>query len=158
KLFPRTSEAGPLPAAAVVCVPGDPPVYLVVHSSDTGECPVGQCVLYGSTSLPGDEGHMLLKTAVENVVKSANPVANLLWSLMYTALGSVPGDDFALYQPGNSKDVCVFPPPSLDIVFDDVLLDQVKAVWSTLIDGDESSQASFLVFEDREPVSDEDDE
>lgn len=44
-LFPQASEAGPLPAAAVVFLPGDPPVYMIVHSSDTGECPTGQCKL-----------------------------------------------------------------------------------------------------------------
>lgn len=49
-LFPPTSEGGPIPAGAVVVFPGNtlsaaddtPPVYLLVHSSDTGECPVGQ--------------------------------------------------------------------------------------------------------------------
>lgn len=47
-LFPLTSEGGVIPAGAVVFVPGSPgttraPVYLIVHSSDTGECPTGQC-------------------------------------------------------------------------------------------------------------------
>jgi RAB protein geranylgeranyltransferase component A len=52
RLFPVTAEGGPVPAGAVVLVPGkelsiegadDTPVYLLVHSSDTGECPEGQC-------------------------------------------------------------------------------------------------------------------
>lgn len=49
-LFPVTAEGGPIPAGAVVFVPGEElaegnttPVYLLVHSSDTGECPEGQC-------------------------------------------------------------------------------------------------------------------
>jgi Rab proteins geranylgeranyltransferase component A len=47
-LFPQTSENGPVPAAAIVLVenmmePGAAPVYLQVHSEDTGECPAGQC-------------------------------------------------------------------------------------------------------------------
>jgi RAB protein geranylgeranyltransferase component A len=51
-LFPVTAEGGPVPAGAVVLLPGreiavegtdDIPVYLLVHSSDTGECPEGQC-------------------------------------------------------------------------------------------------------------------
>ncbi|KAI5300959.1 Rab proteins geranylgeranyltransferase component A [Ascosphaera atra] len=41
-LFPQTAEGGPVPAVAVVYVPGEHPAYLLVHSSDTGECPVGQ--------------------------------------------------------------------------------------------------------------------
>ena len=53
RLFPPTSESGPVPAGAVVmCSQGGeskaidapkPPVYLIVHSADTGECPTGQC-------------------------------------------------------------------------------------------------------------------
>ena len=47
-LFPATSENGPVPAAAIVLVddaadPVAPPIYLQVHSEDTGECPIGQC-------------------------------------------------------------------------------------------------------------------
>jgi Rab proteins geranylgeranyltransferase component A len=60
-LFPATSENGPIPAGAVVVLGGgglaekrasdehgsdhlgEPPIYLFVHSSDSGECPTGQC-------------------------------------------------------------------------------------------------------------------
>ena len=56
QLFPSPAEGAAPSAAAVVVFPsgsldveGDtgtidsPPVYLIVHSSDTGECPAGQC-------------------------------------------------------------------------------------------------------------------
>ena len=55
KLFPILAEGAPPPAAAVVCFPsgvlrtspdstaGKYPVYVMVHSSETGECPTGQC-------------------------------------------------------------------------------------------------------------------
>ena len=47
-LFPATSENGPVPAAALVLVQDETdtdlaPIYLQVHSEDTGECPSGQC-------------------------------------------------------------------------------------------------------------------
>jgi RAB protein geranylgeranyltransferase component A len=49
-LFPVAVEGAPVPATAVLMFPGDtlgspksPPVYLQVHSSDTGECPHQQC-------------------------------------------------------------------------------------------------------------------
>ena len=60
-LFPLTSENGPIPAAAVVVLggsrpksthvlhgldkdlPGESPIYMFVHSAETGECPNGQC-------------------------------------------------------------------------------------------------------------------
>lgn len=45
-LFPVTVEGAPVPATVLLMFPGDtlgspqsPPVYLQVHSSDTGECP-----------------------------------------------------------------------------------------------------------------------
>ena len=47
-LFPKTSESGPVPAGAVVLVDDTSdacdtaPVYLQVHSEDTGECPADQ--------------------------------------------------------------------------------------------------------------------
>lgn len=55
ELFPPPAEGAPPPAGAVVVFPSDPstleskdqnsspPVYLMIHSSDTGECPTGQC-------------------------------------------------------------------------------------------------------------------
>ena len=52
-LFSNTSDSGPPPAGTVVVFPGTAhsgdgqtstgPTYLFVHSSDTGECPKGQC-------------------------------------------------------------------------------------------------------------------
>lgn len=47
-LFPPTSENGPNPAVAIVLVEdgstnSENPVYLQIHSEDTGECPSGQC-------------------------------------------------------------------------------------------------------------------
>ncbi len=61
QLFPPPAEGAPPPAGAVVVFPtgslelelgsdtpqllrhDPPPVYLMIHSSDTGECPAGQC-------------------------------------------------------------------------------------------------------------------
>jgi len=49
-LFPLTAEGAPPPAGTVVVFPEgtildrtSPPVYLMIHSSDMGECPAGQC-------------------------------------------------------------------------------------------------------------------
>ena len=62
RLFPSPAEGAPPPAAALVIFPSttltsdnesisshDHPVYLMIHSSDTGECPSGQC---GCLSIP----------------------------------------------------------------------------------------------------------
>lgn len=53
-LFVSASESGPVPAVAIVLVgdgsKGKSPVYLQIHSEDTGECPTGQCKLSSSSS------------------------------------------------------------------------------------------------------------
>ena len=55
KLFPITTEGAPLPAGAVVVYPAqspeNPPAYLLVHSSEAGECPIGQSKSNPSLSL-----------------------------------------------------------------------------------------------------------
>lgn len=59
-LFPSIAEGAPQPAGAVVVFPSGslatdtsihssaqlPPVHIIVHSSDTGECAAGQCELF----------------------------------------------------------------------------------------------------------------
>jgi RAB protein geranylgeranyltransferase component A len=61
-LFPPIAEEAPSPASAVVAFPSGslsldsqaeelPPVHVFVHSSDTGECPSGQCKLYNFSYL-----------------------------------------------------------------------------------------------------------
>lgn len=54
-LFPRIPDGGPLPAGAVVFIPDDTggsPVCLIIHSSDSGECPAGQSKLAPIISHP----------------------------------------------------------------------------------------------------------
>jgi hypothetical protein len=69
-LFPPTSDNGPIPAGAVVVFGGEgfrkrnnsveqdklsseePPIYLLVHSSDSGECLDGQCECWPVSSYP----------------------------------------------------------------------------------------------------------
>jgi len=52
--------------------------------------------------------------------------------------------------------VLTFPPTSLDLSFDDALVDSVRAVWRKTTDA-ESDDASFLRFEERENIGDSDD-
>jgi RAB protein geranylgeranyltransferase component A len=45
-IFPRTSEGGVIPVGAVILIssgtPESPPVFILAHSSDSGECPANQ--------------------------------------------------------------------------------------------------------------------
>ncbi|KAE8327640.1 GDP dissociation inhibitor-domain-containing protein [Aspergillus sergii] len=165
-LFPVTAEGGPIPAGAVVVFPGSsfdqsddlPPVYLLVHSSETGECPPGQCVVYGSVSHAGARGQSLIESAVHRLLQSnAEPDAKVLWSLRYTQLGlsSNGANAHSSKFEGPSSNILCFPPPSLDLGFDDALIDRVKEVWK-LVMGDEANEQEFMNFEEREHADDED--
>ncbi|KAB8269404.1 GDP dissociation inhibitor-domain-containing protein [Aspergillus minisclerotigenes] len=165
-LFPVTAEGGPIPAGAVVVFPGSsfdqsddlPPVYLLVHSSETGECPPGQCVVYGSVSHAGAGGQSLIESAVHRLLQTnAEPDAKVLWSLRYTQLGlsSNGANAHSSKFEGPSSNILCFPPPSLDLGFDDALIDRVKEVWK-LVMGDEANEQEFMNFEEREHADDED--
>ncbi|KAE8340140.1 hypothetical protein BDV24DRAFT_134292 [Aspergillus arachidicola] len=165
-LFPVTAEGGPIPAGAVVVFPGSsfdqsddlPPVYLLVHSSETGECPPGQCVVYGSVSHAGARGQSLIESAVRRLLQSnAEPDAKVLWSLRYTQLGLSSNGANAQSSKfeGPSSNILCFPPPSLDLGFDDALIDRVKEVWK-LVMGGEANEQEFMNFEEREHADDED--
>ena len=77
-LFPPMAEEAPAPASAVVVFPSGslmldlkaeelPPVHVFVHSSDTGECPAGQCKCDSSPSSVRcyDEHYQILSTLSE---------------------------------------------------------------------------------------------
>ncbi|PGH02720.1 hypothetical protein GX51_04454 [Blastomyces parvus] len=156
-LFPPTSEGGPIPAGAVVFVPrpfgtSQPPIYLIVHSSDTGECPAGQCVIYGSTlqTDTNEDGQSLIQSAATNLLASIDADAKILWSLRYTQLGVLDGETPSSAVPNSfSGRVFSFAPPSLDLAFDDGMLEQVRAVWEAVTEGD-AGRGEFLQFEERE--------
>ncbi|PYH97709.1 hypothetical protein BO71DRAFT_395957 [Aspergillus ellipticus CBS 707.79] len=161
-LFPVTAEGGPVPVGAVVVFPGSslghaddsPPVYTVVHSSETGECPTGQSVVYSSVNIPGAAGQLMIENAVQKLLQSAaDQSANVLWSLRYTQLGrgSADGSPADIICP--SKNLICLPPSSLDLAFDDSLIDTVKNAWE-LIMGEEAAQHQFMEFEDREGAYD----
>ncbi|KAF5865314.1 Rab proteins geranylgeranyltransferase componentA [Aspergillus alliaceus] len=166
-LFPVTAEGGPIPVGAVVVFPGSsldqaddlPPVYLLVHSSETGECPPGQSVVYGSVGIPGAQGQSLIEKAVHRLLQlNADPDAKVLWSLRYTQLGLASNGvadarSSKLARP--SPNILCFPPPSLDLAFDDAVIDRVRDAWN-LIMGDEANEYEFMNFEDRERADDED--
>ncbi|OAX83591.1 hypothetical protein ACJ72_02038 [Emergomyces africanus] len=169
-LFPPTSEGGAIPAGAVVFVPTAskttrPPVYLIVHSSDTGECPAGQCVIYGSTLITGTDGYdgqSAIQSATINLLASTDIDAKVLWSLRYTQLGvldagSLPSPaELSSVSSSLSGRVFTFAPPNLDLAFDDGTLDQVQSIWEAVTEGD-AERGEFLHFEDREAAGEDGD-
>ncbi|EFQ98342.1 hypothetical protein MGYG_01375 [Nannizzia gypsea CBS 118893] len=157
-LFPPTSENGPIPAGAVVTIPSamsDPPTYLLVHSSDTGECPANQCIIYGYVLLPAERGQAVLQSAVDNLLKSLDAKAKVIWCAYFTQLVRPELESGADENLRGSHDnIFSFPAPALDLAFDDGLIDQVKQVWKVIM-ADEADEDNFLKFDDREGMIDE---
>ncbi|KAJ5764619.1 hypothetical protein N7533_003300 [Penicillium manginii] len=160
-LFPITTEGAPLPASTVLMFPGDtlshpqsPPVYLQIHSSDTGDCPRQQSVIYGSVALSGPEGHTLLECAVDRLLHAEGPQAMVLWSMRYTQSGRLSNDGSSATIHKHSPHVYSFPPSSLDLTWEDEVIDMVKQAWTKIV-GDEVDHDDFMIFDDREGTSDD---
>ncbi|KAL2069016.1 hypothetical protein VTL71DRAFT_15354 [Oculimacula yallundae] len=153
-LFKTTVEGSPLAAVSVVVIPPHSltidwipqpnPIYIMVHSSETGECPNGQCVLYATTSYL-ESGKELLDKALSTFLKSIEEDAELLYSLYYE-------------QSQSSKSTAASEPSdaSLDLAFNDEILDEVEAQWRQVV-GDVDG-AAFMRFEDREGIDAYDDD
>ncbi|KAJ5101202.1 hypothetical protein N7456_007254 [Penicillium angulare] len=160
-LFPVTTEGAPVPVSAILMFPGEtlgnpqsPPVYLQVHSSDTGDCPRQQSIIYGNVSVPGLEGQTLLECAVDRLLQAEGPHAVVLWSVRYNHVGHFSNDGLPPTIQTHSPHVYSFPPPSLDLAFEDETVDMVKQAWLTVAGG-ETDPDDFMIFDDREGTSDE---
>ncbi|KAF7925950.1 hypothetical protein EAE99_005985 [Botrytis elliptica] len=147
-LFTSTVEGSPTSAASVIVFPAkilvasdfsqDYPVYIMAHSSETGECPAGQCILYATTLLPESSttqaGKFLLDDAIfKFLATTEGDSGQVLYSVYYEQQGS--------------KD-------KLDLSFNDQVLVDVEEEWKRISDGTEESP--FLVFEERNGMSDDD--
>ncbi|TEY74681.1 hypothetical protein BOTCAL_0071g00150 [Botryotinia calthae] len=147
-LFTSTVEGSPTSAASVVVFPAktilasdfsqDNPVYIMAHSSETGECPAGQCILYITTLLPESSttqaGKLLLEDAISKFLETTEgDGGQVLYSVHYEQQGS--------------KD-------KLDLAFNDQVLVDVEEEWKRVSGG--SEETSFLVFEERNGMNDDD--
>jgi hypothetical protein len=97
-----------------------------------------------------------LDEALDRLLKLTNesphPVA--LWSLKYEQRGYTLPETSANLVGEEAKTI-TFPPLSLDLAFDETVLNTVKEAWQTIMGPDTQD---FLVFEDRNPMGDDDEE
>ncbi|KAG6993974.1 GDP dissociation inhibitor [Physcia stellaris] len=149
-----------------------PPVYLTIHSSDTGECPIGQDTMclgcrannqgnrhhLRSHLLPQPHASTLLtlatKTLLKSLPSSSDSVPSVLWTLHYTRFHNLPnptpaGNNFTTQEStsSNSSDPHHSPPfstPGLSL--DDSVLKSVREAWARINSGDDGS---FMLFEER---------
>ncbi|KAK4042506.1 GDP dissociation inhibitor [Parachaetomium inaequale] len=160
-LFEAILEGAPRPAVAVIAFPAgslstaaakasEYPVYLSAHSSDTGECPVGQSVLY-LTTLATADAKEVLERALDAFVRTTSDgqAAQVLYQLQYEQLA---GSDTS----GVEGSIFTFPAPSSSLSFDDHTLEPVREAWKKIM-GEAAAEAEYMAFEDREGAMDDDD-
>jgi hypothetical protein len=116
-------------------------------------------VVYGSVSVPGQQGQRLLETAINRLLESfsdATGKPTVLWSLRFTQVGTREGtsDLPLLYKSTKSDQILYFAPPSLDLAFDDSIVESVKQCWKAVL-GEEAQDAMFMTFDDRETYDDD---
>ncbi|KAI1814586.1 GDP dissociation inhibitor-domain-containing protein [Poronia punctata] len=160
-LFEKSIEGAPVPAVAVVAFPPsslssssepglDVPIYAFVHSSDTGECPSGQSVVY-LTMLAVPRASHILDSTLSTLIQASAPSTRVLYKLYYEQSAS---DSQAIVTPRDGATVFEFPSPSLGLSFDDASLNPVKEAWKLVMKGDASDDA-YMMFEDREGMVDD---
>ncbi|KAK0924528.1 Rab proteins geranylgeranyltransferase component A [Friedmanniomyces endolithicus] len=162
-LFPPTAEGGVIPAGAVVWVESasssSRSVRILVHSSESGECPASQSYLRADrlirkhsgvlyASLRGDPSY--LDIAVQHLLESLaeRPKPEVLWRMQYRHHAEAE-------QPRNtttSENVVTLQPLSTDIVLEDDVLTSAEQAWRKIM-GD--GAAEFMKFESREGVDED---
>ena len=100
--------------------------------------------------MSGRDGSALLQKAVDSLLSAHDfsPSPSILWSVEYQQQASSGSETL----PTDTDHVVRFPPPSMDLAFDDAVLDNVKEVWQKIV-GDDAGE--FLVFQDREVYDDD---
>lgn len=106
-------------------------------------------VVYATTY--GDQD--LVSLAIEQLLQCIDEPAKpqVMWQLQYQQHVGVPSSSNNF---DDDKSIAL-PASSVDMAFDENILDSVKAAWQKITGG---QPQDFLVFEDRNPVGDDDDD
>ncbi|KIH94560.1 rab geranylgeranyl transferase escort [Sporothrix brasiliensis 5110] len=180
-LFAPTVEGAPVAGGAVIALPaGRPvladgaasehPVFVMAHSSDTGECPVGQSVLH-FTTIRTEGSKAVLESALttllaafakeasgdaEGRANEESPSIPVLYSLYYE---QPRGDEARVPdaepepepEPETETPLGVFrfPPLPVDLMVQDAPLEVVREAWRRVM-GPEEDDAAYMAFVDRE--------
>jgi len=105
-------------------------------------------VLY-VTTLQSNDSKQLLESAISNFLASTEEGGvELLYSLYYEQEQTAKATSDSLEASE----------ASLDLAFNDEILDDVEKQWKSILGETEADQATFMRFEDREGMNNEDDE
>jgi len=105
-------------------------------------------VIYATTS--GNQ--VLISVAITELLQTVDEASRgqVLWNLQYQQ--SLESSSSSNFDDGKTISLAE---SSIDLAFDENILESVKAAWQKITGGEERD---FLMFEDRNPVGDEDDE
>ncbi|KAF5687417.1 geranylgeranyl transferase [Fusarium denticulatum] len=155
-VFELLTDGAPTPAVAVVAFPSSTvtvedeslhefPVYAMVHSSDTGECPSGQYVIYLSTVYTTSAKSVLNKalSSLIAAVSKSQDVSSPIYQVYYEQ--SSGSNSLSV-----DRDIATFSLLSLGLAFDDSILDSVHEAWKLITAESEGTAADYMQFEDRE--------
>jgi hypothetical protein len=109
--------------------------------------------------MPGQEGQRLLVAAINHLLDSFSDAAGnptVLWSLRFTQIGTLDSTSGSpiLYKSTKSDQILYFTPPSLDLAFEDSIVESVRECWKAVL-GEEAQDDMFMTFEDRETYDDD---
>jgi hypothetical protein len=93
----------------------------------------------------------MLDKAVDALLSAVNVTStpSILWSVKYQ---QQPSSGTESLPTGTEGNILRFPPPHVDLAFDDTVLDNVKDIWQKIM-GEDAGE--FLVFQDREAYEDD---
>ncbi|KAL9046281.1 MAG: hypothetical protein Q9214_000847 [Letrouitia sp. 1 TL-2023] len=165
-----SSDISPEPAGVVVVFPSgslttakssDPPIYLTVHSSDTGECPRDQTIIYAQMSHTSQStASQLLRLALKTLLRSIDqePKPDVLWIMSYTShhedIRAAAGAEVGGVRRKEGPLLFLKPQPP-GLAFEDSVLEDVRSVWER-ITKDDADRGEFMQFEEREAAMGED--
>ncbi|EJT70458.1 rab protein geranylgeranyltransferase component A [Gaeumannomyces tritici R3-111a-1] len=163
-IFDTVVEGAPIPAVAVIACPPqtldvpseaasqDYPVYALVHSSDTGECPPGQTVIYLSTHTTA-HAQQILEQSLTSVLAAINSTEapRCLYQVYYEQSST----SSAVQVDGR---IVTLPAPSPALAVSDEILDSVHDAWRAAMGPEaQAHEDGYMKFVDREVMDDDDD-
>lgn len=116
--------------------------------------------MYASVGLSISHGKLLLASALDELLRITGEAsqARILWNLRYEqhsphSRGQPRLENQKIYK---QERFLKLPSPSMDLVFDDGVLDSVRWAWQKIM-GEEADSDQFLVFLEREGQEEDDD-
>ncbi|KAK6348772.1 Rab proteins geranylgeranyltransferase component A [Orbilia blumenaviensis] len=115
------------------------PIYVVVHGSDTGECPDGQSILYASMKVGGASEGEFLDSAVNSLLQKLASGNSATGQILLSVKFRTYSDPEPLVPP-SANNIHVLPDHTPMIDIPDLLVEQTMEVYEKIV----GTRAGFL--------------